>query len=386
MIQLKKENVFDTLHIKTPISVFDKIDLNKFQKKRTQNSSTGEMNEEDIGKELDWLTETGQGLNTFTIVHNQEFVDIQISAKILREDYWKGINKDTIQRVITEIEKRGIAEIIDASEFIMNSSVRRADNTFNIVVPEPVDEYYEAINLVASKAKLGKVNSYETQTSCTGIVLGKDTRKIQKLTIYNKIEEAVAVSKNPNNRGLNYSQVIEKEYGMNSVNFDDYFKDKLRVELRVNDFQKLRKFYTNRTSGLVFLDDLLLSKNNVILYQYNQMVNEVATKSSIEFLNLTLEERERSGMKDWRTFTAYFFCKQIIKEFDGDEKKVLEKIGKLFYTDKKFTTTVRNQIVGYCAEYREEKLKSRRGELIVKNIPKRYNEFKKSLEKLSDKI
>lgn len=386
MEQLKKENLFDTLHIKTPISVFDKIDNTKFSKKLTLNSSTLDLEEDVKGMELDWLTETGQGLNTFTIVHNQEFVDIQISAKILREDYWKGINKDTIQRVITEIEKRGIAEIIDPSEFIINSSVRRADNTFNIAVPQPVDEYYEAINLVASKARLGTVNSYETQTSCTGIVLGKDTRKIQKLTIYNKIEEAVSVSKSPKYRGLNYSQVIEEEYGMNSVNFNEYFENKLRVELRVNDFQKLRKFYTSRTSGLVFLEDLLFSKNNAILYQYNQMVNEMATKSAIEFLNLTLEERERSGMKDWRTFTAYFFCKQIIKEFDGNEKEVLEKIRKLFYTDKKFTVTVRNQIVGYCAEYREEKLKKKRGELIVKNIPKRYNEFHKSLVKLSDKI
>lgn len=386
MEQLKKENLFDTLHIKTPLSVFDKIDSTKFSKKLTLNSSTLDLEEDVKGMELDWLTETGQGLNTFTIVHNQEFVDIQISAKILREDYWKGINYDTIKRVITEIENRGIAEIIDPSEFIQNSSVRRADNTFNIAVPQPVDEYYEAINLVASKARLGIVNSYETQTSCTGIVLGKDTRKIQKLTIYNKIEEAVSVSKSPKYRGLNYSQVIEEEYGMNSVNFDKYFENKLRVELRVNDFQKLRKFYTSRTSGLVFLEDLLISKNNAILYQYNQMVNEMATKSAIEFLNLTLEERERSGMKDWRTFTAYFFCRQIIKEFDGDEKKVLEKIGKLFYTDKKFTLTVKHQIVGYCAEYREEKLKKKRGELIVKNIPKRYNEFHKSLVKLSDKI
>lgn len=386
MIQLKKENVFDTLHIKTPLSVFGKIDLNKFNKKLTLNSSTLGLDEDMKGMELDWLRETGQGLNAFTIVHNQEMVDIQISAKILREDYWKGINKDTIERVVAEIEKREIAEIMDVSEFIMRSSVRRADNTFNIAVPNPVDEYYEAINLVASKAKLGKVNSYETQTYCTGIVLGKETRKIQKLTIYNKIEEAVAVSKDPKYRGLNYSQVIEKEYGMNSVNFDDYFKDKLRVELRVNDFQKLRKFYTKKASGLVFVDDLLLSKNNAILYQYNQMVNEMATKSAIDFLNLTLEERERSGMKDWRTFTAYFFCKQIIKEFDGDEKKVLEKIEKLFYEGKKFTLSVKTQIVGYCAEYREEVLKQKRGELIVKNIPKRYNEFHKSLEKLSDKI
>ena len=386
MIQLKKENVFDTLHIKTPLSVFDKIDLNKFQKKITLNSFTREMDEDDLGKDNDWLKNTGEGLNAFTIIHNQEMVDIQISAKILREDYWKGINKETIGRVVSEIENREIAEVMDTSEFIQKSFVRRADNTFNVAVPNPVDEYYEAINLVASKAKLGKVNSYETDTTCTGIVLGKDTRKIQKLTIYNKIEEAVSVSKSPKYRGLNYSQVIEKEYGMKSVDFDAYFKDKLRVELRVNDYQKLRKFYTDRTSGQVFVEDLLFSKNNAILYQYNQMVSEMATKSAIEFLNLTLEERERSGLSDWRTFTAYFFCKQIIKEFDGDEKKVLEKIGKLFYTDKKFTVSVRNQIVGYCAEYREEKLKAKRGELVVKNIPKRYNEFHKSLEKLSDKI
>ena len=68
MIQLKKENVFDTLHIKTPLSVFDKIDLNKFQKKITLNSFTREMDEDDLGNDNDWLKNTGEGLNAFTII------------------------------------------------------------------------------------------------------------------------------------------------------------------------------------------------------------------------------------------------------------------------------------------------------------------------------
>lgn len=391
MIQLKAENQFDTLHIKTPLSVFDKIDFNKFDRKITFNSSTLELDEEDLSNDIHWFKENGKGLNSFTIIPHLEMVDIQISAKILREDYYKGIGKETIKRVVSEIENRGVAEIIDTSEFITKSSVRRADNTFNVVVPNPIDEYYEAINLVASKAKLGKVTSYETDTSCTGIVLGKETRKIQKLTIYNKLEEALAISKSPKFRGLNYGQTVEAEYGMKVEDFDAYFKDKLRVELRVNDFQKLRKFYTKRTSGLVFVEDLLYSKNNAILYQYNQMVNEMATKSAIDFLNLTMEERERYGLRDIRTYTLYFFCREIIKQFDGDEKTVIEKIRKIFYADengrpKKFTLSVQRQIEAYCVQYREQKVLARRGELITKNIPKRYNEFHKSLEKLSDKI
>jgi hypothetical protein len=392
MLQLKKENQFDTLHIKTPLSVFDKIDFNKFDRKVRLNSSTLEMDEEDLSNDIHWFKENGKGLNAFTIIPHQEMVDIQISGKILREDYYKGIGKDTIKRVIAEIENRGVAEITDASEFIIKSSVRRADNTFNVAVPNPVEEYYEAINLVASKAKLGKVSSYENDVNYTGIVLGKESKKIQKLTIYNKLDEAIPISKTPKFRGLNYGQSVEEEYGMKVEDFDAYFKNKLRVELRVNDYQKLRKFYTKRTSGLVFVEDLIFSKNNAILYQYNQMVNEMATKSAIDFLNLTLEERENSKRRDWRTFTAYFFCKQIIKELDGDEKKVLEKIEKLFYDfdedgkKKKFTGTVKNQIVGYCAEYKEEKLKANRGELVTKNISKRYNEFHKSLEKLTDKV
>jgi hypothetical protein len=191
MKALKTENQFDTLRIKIPSSAFEKVDFSKFQRKIKVNVETGEI-DNDLSGENYWLEETGKGLNSFTYVPHLEIFDCQISAKILGEDYYKGIRGTTIQKVVSTIQDRGIVSgNFDMNTFLEKSQVLRADNTFNIPLTDgEISDYYEAIELIASKSKLGKIDTFVEGTSCTGIVLGKNTKKLQKITIYNKIEEA----------------------------------------------------------------------------------------------------------------------------------------------------------------------------------------------------
>jgi hypothetical protein len=313
MKALKTENQFDTLRIKIPSSTFEKVDFSKFQRKIKVNVETGEI-DNDLSGENYWLEETGKGLNSFTYVPHLEIFDCQISAKILGEDYYKGIRGTTIQKVVSTIQDRGIVSgNFDMNTFLEKSQVLRADNTFNIPLTDgEISDYYEAIELIASKGKLGKIDTYTNNTFCTGITLGKNTKKLQKITIYNKIEEAKSIWQSPQYRGVQFGAMVEKEYGMKYPDFRNYFGNRMRVELRVNDFDKLRKFYTDRKKGEIFLEDLLLSDKNAILYQYQQFVSEKDSKTAMDFLNMSLEEKEQYRLKSFSSAANWALLKEFI--------------------------------------------------------------------------
>lgn len=388
MIQLKTENQFDTLRIKVPSSTFSKIDFSKFQRRIKVNVETGEINDNDLGADSMWLEETGRGLNTFTYVPHLEIFDTQISAKILGEDYYKGIKGETINKIFQSLEDRGIVEGIDATQFIEKSQVLRADNTFNIQLEGDPTEYYEAIELIASKSKLGKIDTFVEGTSCTGIVLGKNTKKLQKITIYNKIEEAKAILRSSTYSSYNLPEMVEKEYGMKYSSFSSYFSDRMRVELRVSDFDKLRRFYTEKRKGDVMLEDLLLSKKNAILYQYQQMVSEKDSKTAMDFLNMSLEEKEWYKLKTFSSAANWALLKEFVFHFNGDEQKVLDKIRKLYYKDevtgelKKISPSVREDVIRFCTDYKSIKNKKLKGELFSKNITEKYKSFEKQIRDL----
>jgi hypothetical protein len=389
MLQLKTENQFDSLRLKIPSNTFSKIDFSKFQRRIKVNAETGEINENDLSGENHWLEELGQGLNAFTYVPHLEIFDLQISAKILREDYYQGIKGTTIGKVFKSLEDRGIVDGIDANTFIEKSQVLRADNTFNIQLEgEDTADYYEAIELIASKSKLGRVETFSEGTTCTGIVLGKNTRKLQKITIYNKIEEAKAILGTPKYAGYSLPQMIEKEYGMKYPAFNSYFSSKMRVELRVNDFDKLRKFYTEKRKGEVMLEDLLLSKKNAILYQYQPIVSERDSKTDMDFLNMSLEEKEWYKLKTFSSAANWALLKEFVFHFNGDEQKVLDKIRKLYYKDeitgelKKVSPSVREDVIRFCTDYKSNKKKQQKGELFSKNITEKYKSFETEIKSL----
>jgi hypothetical protein len=386
MNTLKTENQFDTLRIKIPTSSFRNIDFSKFNKKLTVNVDTGEIENGLAGENL-WLNDKGEGLNTFTIVPHLELVDCSISAKILREDYYKGITLNTFEKVFHSIIDRGICEDIDPTNFIEKSQVLRADNTFNIKVNGNTADYYDALELVASKGRLGKIDTYVEGSSCTGIVLGKNTKKLQKITIYNKLEEAKAVSYSSKYLGVPFGEMIEREYGMKHKDFVEYFSERLRVELRVSDFDKLRKLYTSKRKGDVFLDDLLTSKNNAILYQYNQMVSERDSKTAIDFLNMMLEDKHNYKADSFSSAANWSLLKDFVYHFKGDENRVIEKIRKLYYknddgTLKKISPSVKDDIIRFCSEYRQNQKRARKGELFSSNLTEKYKEIEKQIKEL----
>jgi len=389
--KLQAENQFDTLRLQVPADIMPEPNWNNFTYSDTFISATGDM--EKKATDVHTLKTKHKGITCWyvdkkTPLEKPKF-DMIISAKVLKDEYYKGISRDTIKRLGLELQASGITDDeIDMSEFLQHSQVLRADNTFNIKVDEPdIQTYYDSLDIVISQGKRGKIQTYEQEGSCNGIVIGKDTKVVQKITIYNKLDEArqLLKEKYPYHR---IDDSAELEYGMKWADFHTYFADKLRVELRIMDWDKLRKFYTNRKSGIVTLEDLIFSENNAILYQWRQFVNEGHTKEALNFLDMSFTEKRNYKTNSYSAAANWALLKQFVKVFDGNEKKVTEKIQKIYYVDpkttkyKKISPSVRKDITRFCAEWRENKLKSKRGELFKSNLTGKYQEIDKKISNL----
>lgn len=382
--QLHTENQYDTLRLQIPESVIPTPNMENFQFSKTYNTATGVAKTNVKVIEHKFIT-AHKGIE-LSYLEGKGYYDLTLSAKVLQDEYYKGISTETISRVGLELQRAGVTDTeIDMSEFIQHTKVLRADNTFNIKVDETdIQSYYDSLELVISQGTRGKIKTYDSEfsESCNGIVVGKETRKLQKITIYNKLDEARTLLKKKYPL-LGYDTAVEKEYGMKYEDFNTYFADRLRVELRVTDYNKLRKLYTNKSRGEVTLEELLFSKNNAILYQWNQFVSSPGSQTCIKFLDLTMEEKRNYKVMNYKAWANWCGAKDFVKTFDGNEKLVLEKVKKMFYVGKsKISPTVQKDIIRFCAEYRMNKQKSKRGELFSSNLTKRYTEIDKKISKL----
>jgi len=383
--KLKTYNRFDTIRMKIPQEVFSGMEWNKFHHRVKVSAQTKEVDEEDRGKELLWYTETGKGISTFTFIPHLKEFDVTLSAKVLREKYPEGISYDTMDIVFREIIDRGICNSIDEQKFISNSNILKLDNTFNIPLDYEVADYYDAIELISSQGRKGKVDTYTDGKKCSGVVLGKDTNFLQKITLYNKLHESKVVCGSSKYMGIQYPQAVEMEYGMKHRDFVEYFDRKVRVELRVTKKDQLRKFYTNITKGDVMLEDVLSSPNNAIHYQWNQFINKNDTKEALDFLSLQLEDKKNYKLSSFAKQSSWYYLKQYITQYKGDEQRVIDVVHKLHYQDTKsgkISQTVKNDIIKWCAEYRQNLQRSKRGELFSIDLMDRYDEIHKKVKNL----
>jgi hypothetical protein len=372
---------FDTIRIAVPEEAISKLDLSIYSIPSSKDASTGEDNYK--GEKQLWLNDVGQGLNYAKYVPSFKMVDIQISAKILREDYWQGIQSNTIEKVIDTLEKRMGCEI-DQQHFIEKSVIRKCDNTFNLSVNNNLADYLEALELLVvqgTKYKMSVYNDANVKSQINSVVVGKDTNFLQKITFYNKMEEATAVCGKM--RGV-YGENVEKEYGMKYDDFVSYFNNKIRCELKVSNFQQLRKFYTNKTKGDVYLQEILSSKQNAIEYQWNQFVNKKETAIGLKAID-EMYMIKKSYTDDFVKGGIYKQILPAMKAYNGNATKVKEQVKKLYYSNtksKKISPSVANTIVELCAAYKQNELRAKNGGMFVNKLGDNFKELEKQIKKI----
>jgi hypothetical protein len=376
---------FDTIRLHIPEEAISKLDRSVFSIPSSKNAHTYE--DDYKGVEQLWLNDIGQGINYVKYIPQLKFYDVRISAKILREKYWQGIQEDNIEDVIDKLENRMQCEI-DYSQFIEQGKIIQCDNTFNLKLDlgttKNIADYLEALDLLVvqgSKYKLDVYNDKGDKYKINSVVVGKNTNFQQKITFYNKLEEANALCSKM--KGI-YGENVEKEYGMKYDDFHNYFNDKIRCELKVSKWQQLRKFYTNKSKGEVYLQEILKSKNNAIEYQWEQFVNKKETKIGLTAID-EMYMIKKAYTEDFVKGGIYKQILPMMKAYNGNATKVKEQVKKLWYANKKsgkISPSVANTIVELCAAYKQNELRNKNGVMFVNRLGDNFKELEKQIKKI----
>lgn len=260
------------------------------------------------------------GINEIAIF--SDFAIIQISSKILAENYLDGITKDNIADVFLELGK-----YIKLNPD--NIKVIRADIIKNIKLKE--DEKADFINSLKSLQKIGKYKIFEFYEN-ESIVFQKDLKTVRdRITIYDKKAELEAKEKDDTGLFLKIRDI----------------ENIVRVELNIMEQKRVKALFKCENT----LENILDSKINPLsdLWQKNFLRNEniktIYSDSEIfinhymyllenSFLNLKMIEENIKNSYSRRTKEKHLDYlklaeKEIKKKYNLKKINVIQNIDKI---------------------------------------------------------
>lgn len=207
------------------------------------------------------------GLKYVKVDRLKKRVEIEISAKILKQDYLKMISIDTIEQVFREIEKYGVLKFLDVYGAIENACLCRCDFTKNLRVKENPNLYVFELKKAVQRMSKRKWNIEEGKGNTSVVFKEKKKRNRLRTIFYNKEVEML--------RGEEFKRLgIEIEA----------FKNVLRYEINARSFENIRKLTGIQKKGEVKLLDVLNSESNPwldvfrSLVPYEQQTKEIGKK------------------------------------------------------------------------------------------------------------
>ena len=273
----------DTISLKFDTENIQDINMSKFNRVMTTEGVNGEIIN-DVRK----CSTKNKILGINNIEVRKEFGKIDLSAKILGKDYYNLVNINTIDRVISNINKSGLIKL--SADLPDKAEVLRCDVTNNLGVQNEVSKYVNSLQIYSYNDKY-KMQSYRDQS----IVFTRNVKSYKERQIwYDKFPE------------------LQRDKELTKVIRLDDFKNCLRVESNLTSFESIRKSFDVKDR---FLVDILNSKSNPNLGIYERIKNEKEMgliKSNIEYVFCKAEEMSFPKLE------KEFGMQGIIKSFDYD--------------------------------------------------------------------
>lgn len=232
------------------------------------------------------------GLKSVVIDRLKENVVIEMSAKVLLNDYSRGLNINTISDAISNINKGN--EIRFNSNFLDSAEILRADITDNIKPLQYSDNFYSSLSSIPI-AKKYHIDLYKTKNNLGIVFKGNQKTVRDRMIIYDKCTDIAN----------------DKKFGkyVNTHKILNDFKGVARVESNHSQFKQLKKFYNSRN-----LIDIL---NSDVKLNYDIFSRITARADSIE-LSLF---NEFEGKK-WNDILKYIGYKGLIEMFNYDIQSI----------------------------------------------------------------
>ena len=179
------------------------------------------------------------GLKSVSIDLLNGKTSIELSAKILKENYHLGINKNTIENVISNINRSGVIQL-DSNKFLDSAEICRCDITDNIKPDNIGEMFFKTLSIIPIATKY-KTDLYNTPTNLGVVYNGKQKSIRERIIFYDKIKD------------INKDKEIRKSPYANQLNKD--FKGVVRVESNHSKFVDLRELFSTRKLNMVLQTD-----------------------------------------------------------------------------------------------------------------------------------
>jgi hypothetical protein len=280
------------------------------------------------------------GLNGCCIDYQNDKITLQLSSKILYDDYAKGININTIEQAIGNLSKTGIISL-DTEAIINSASLYLTDETHHTFIDDLLNDWPNIVNGLSCAC----VNTRYTPTPYStagnkGIVYSTDHKsKKCRLIMYSKYID-LRMKKNGSFLRMckNPMKVLNES------------KNTLRIEGNHTSFKTIRERFMLKP-GIPKLYDVLTAKGQPCLYY----LNEITQPKKNPQLELILKSEYRGRM-----FLENEGINTIIRAAEYDEA-VIESIirSKFSYAsykaywygrDKSKRSGIRNQIIALRAQ------------------------------------
>jgi hypothetical protein len=220
------------------------------------------------------------GINLISFDNKNQNLTLQLSAKVLSENYYDLINVNTIEQVFDNINKTGIVEI--NKQNASNFKILSCDFTNNIKGDHTPHEYIEACQLMSlnSRYKVDVYNGKGDHNNKNGIVFnGRQKTFKERCIMYGKKDEII--------KDRNFIKSLNKPMLM--IN---QFDGVLRSEMNISSFAKIRE-YSNTANTLMSVLNSNAVNPNYKLFQKIKSKSGVQTDLFSMSQNMKLYEIEK---------------------------------------------------------------------------------------------
>jgi len=213
---LQQKIVFDTLVLECSPDTVIRFDEEKF-------TDTKNL----VGTVKDVLRDDAKPFGINHIKISDFKLELNVSAKLLHDNYTKGISFKTIDELIINLNSTGVISI-DAQIFLDTAIVKRCDPVTNININKPIENYFNALNLLTINDKYN-ITPYRTANNKSGIsgvtAIAKASTVKDRMSFYNKVEQ---LKKDP-------------EFDIAFPQLREYFKNKIRIESNLRGEKNIKK-------------------------------------------------------------------------------------------------------------------------------------------------
>jgi len=265
----------DSYKIGLDIGVLQDVNFNKFERQINVPGITVEdelLNVEKANQDKYFCVNPGYGIKRIEINEKANQVILQGSAKVLKDQYFEGINLNTWERVVKGYNNTGYVKL-DPVEVLNNAELFSVDVSANMTMDREPWEYIRALRMLKVNEKY-ESREYKNpgSKSVNGITFRGSQRSFKERQIF--YDKETDVSREPELR-----QYVGK------------YRNALRVEMNLQQLRRIRYYF-----GQNSLQDVLNSKINAN-YLLFEKINSKASKNLLQLFDryegMTLQEVER---------------------------------------------------------------------------------------------